>query len=99
MTCLREPERPAPSVFDRDEIRQVHSELRHRACDQEQMARQAENADKSQHQRIEAERYREAAEAALDQLDWCIGYLHRIRKSPLADALARNRSEIRTRLT
>ena len=62
------------------------------------MARQAENTDKSQLQRIAAERYREAAEAALDQLDWCIGYLHRIRKSPLADAVARNRSEIRRRL-
>ena len=46
----------------------------------------------------DAERYREAAEATLDQLDWCIGYLHRIRKPALADALARNRSEIRRRL-
>ena len=47
----------------------------------------------------EAERYRNAAEAALDQLDWCINYLHRIRKSPLADTLARNRSQIRRQLT
>ena len=47
----------------------------------------------------EAERYRAAAEAALDQLDWCINYLHRIRKSPLADTLARNRSQIRRQLT
>jgi hypothetical protein len=62
------------------------------------MARQAENTEKSQLHHVDAERYREAAEAALDQLDWCIGYLHRIRKSPLADALARNRSEIRRRL-
>ena len=43
----------------------------------------------------DGERYRAAAEAALDQLDWCIAYLHRIRKSPIADVLARNRSEIR----
>ena len=46
----------------------------------------------------EAERYRVAAEAALDQLDWCIAYFHRIRKSPIATAIARNRSEIRRRL-
>jgi hypothetical protein len=62
------------------------------------MTRETERTDDSQPGRIDAERYREAAEAALDQLDWCIGYLHRIRKSAIADALARNRSEIRSRL-
>ena len=62
------------------------------------MAREAERTDSSQLRQVDAERYREAAEATLDQLDWCIGYLHRIRKSALADALSRNRSEIRRRL-
>jgi hypothetical protein len=47
----------------------------------------------------DAERYRAAAEAALDQLDWCIAYLHRIRKAPIATALARNQSQIRRQLT
>ena len=28
----------------------------------------------------ETERYRRAAEDALQQLDWCIGYLHGLRK-------------------
>jgi hypothetical protein len=46
----------------------------------------------------ELERYRRAAEDALQQLDWCIGYLHGIRKSSLSRALARNRSFIRTQL-
>jgi len=46
----------------------------------------------------DAERYRRAAEDALQQLDWCIGYLHGIRKVRLSRALARNRSFIRTRL-
>jgi hypothetical protein len=46
----------------------------------------------------EAERYRRAAEDALQQLDWCIGYLHGIRKIRLSRALARNRSYIRTQL-
>jgi hypothetical protein len=43
-------------------------------------------------------RYRQAAEDALQQLDWCIGYLHGIRKTGISRALARNRSYIRTQL-
>jgi hypothetical protein len=43
-----------------------------------------------------AERYRRAAEDALQQLDWCIGYLHGIKKVKISRALARNRSCIRT---
>jgi hypothetical protein len=46
----------------------------------------------------ELERYRQAAEDALQQLDWCIGYLHGIRKANISRALAKNRSYIRTRL-
>jgi len=42
----------------------------------------------------ELERYRQAAEDALQQLDWCIGYLHGIRKTGISRALARNRSQI-----
>jgi hypothetical protein len=48
--------------------------------------------------REEVERYRQAAEDALQQLDWCIGYLHGIRKTQISQALSRNRSAIRTRL-
>jgi hypothetical protein len=46
----------------------------------------------------ETERYRQAAEDALQQLDWCIGYLHGIRKVGISRALAKNRAYIRTRL-
>ena len=46
----------------------------------------------------ELERYRQAAEDALQQLDWCIGYLHGIRKVDISRALAKNRSHIRTKL-
>ena len=46
----------------------------------------------------ECERFRRAAEDALQQLDWCIGYLHGIRKKGEAQALARNRSYIREQL-
>jgi hypothetical protein len=43
-------------------------------------------------------RYRQAAEDALQQLDWTIGYLHGIRKTEISKALAKNRSFIRRRL-
>jgi hypothetical protein len=46
----------------------------------------------------ETERYRRAAEDALQQLDWAIGYLHGIRKTKISQALSRNRSYIRNDL-
>lgn len=44
------------------------------------------------------ERYRQAAEDALGQLDWCIGYLHGIRKQQISAQLAKNRAYIRRTL-
>jgi hypothetical protein len=44
------------------------------------------------------QRYRQAAEDALQQLDWCIGYLHGIRKGRISRQLARNRAYIRRNL-
>ena len=46
----------------------------------------------------EAYRYRMAAENALKQLDWTIGYLDRIHKKKIAPTLARHRSYIVRRL-
>jgi hypothetical protein len=46
----------------------------------------------------ELERWRRAAEDALQQLDWAIGYLHGIKKHPEAKALAANRRIIRQRV-
>jgi O-phosphoseryl-tRNA(Cys) synthetase len=46
----------------------------------------------------ETERYRQAAEEALEQLDWCIGYLHGIRKPKISAHLARNRAHIKRNL-
>lgn len=45
-----------------------------------------------------AQRYRDAAEFTLDQLDWCISYMRSIRSTELARALSRNRDAIRQRL-
>jgi|GEM_PF-2472459 hypothetical protein len=46
----------------------------------------------------EVERYRQASEDALQQLDWCIGYIHGCGKGGVARALGHNRSYIRTHL-
>jgi hypothetical protein len=46
----------------------------------------------------QADRYRQAAEDALGQLAWCIGYLHGIRKVNISAQLAKNRSYIRSKL-
>lgn len=46
----------------------------------------------------ELERWRRAAEDALQQLDWAIGYLHGIGKDGEARALAANRRVIRQHL-
>ena len=39
----------------------------------------------------DAERYRKGMELAFQQMDWCIGYLHGIRKTNISRALAQNR--------
>jgi hypothetical protein len=52
----------------------------------------------SRHDDHEARRYQQAAEDALEQLDWCIGYLHGIGKTNASRALSRNRSVIRSAL-
>jgi hypothetical protein len=46
----------------------------------------------------QTDRYRQAAEDALGQLDWCIGYLHGIRKERISAQLAKNRTYIKREL-
>ena len=46
----------------------------------------------------ETERYRQAANDALEQLDWCIGYLHGIHKTKISAQLAKNRAHIKRNL-
>jgi len=57
----------------------------------------ADDAELRKAQR-DAERYRQAAHDALEQLDWCIGFLHGSKKAGIAAALGRNRSYIRKEL-
>ena len=74
------------------------------AIDDEQAASEPRNGpDAQQRARMreleaELERYRQASEDALQQLDWCIGYLHGSNRVPIARSLAQNRAFIRTRL-
>jgi hypothetical protein len=51
------------------------------------------DSDRTRKER-EAERHREAATLALEQLEWCIGYLQRISKSKIAAALRHNLTTI-----
>ena len=62
------------------------------------MAQNEDGSRSEQDREREVERYRQAAEDALQQLDWCIGYLHGIRKLQVSKALAKNRSYIRSKL-
>ena len=74
------------------------------AIDDEQAASEPRNGEDAQQRarmrelEAELERYRQASEDALQQLDWCIGYLHGCGKRGLSRSLARNRSYIRTHL-
>jgi hypothetical protein len=61
-------------------------------------ARKESTTDELERLRNEAEHYRRAAEDALQQLDWCIGYLHGCNKGRIAAALSKNRSYIRREL-
>ena len=46
----------------------------------------------------DAERYRAAAEETLSQVEWCVNYLHRIRKPEIAESIDKNRRFIQRRM-
>ena len=62
------------------------------------MARNQNRQDEVEAKEEEADRYRQAADDALQQLDWAIGYLHGIRKIEISRALAKNRAFIRRKV-
>jgi len=61
-------------------------------------SRSASSRSRSSNGSRDEEMYRRAAEDALQQLDWAIGYLHGIHKTQISKALAKNRSYIRRRM-
>ena len=74
-----------------DNSQQSAQESQQRAQDSQRRARIRELED-------EVERYRHASEDALQQLDWCIGYMHGSGKKGIARSLSKNRAYIRTHL-
>jgi hypothetical protein len=68
------------------------------AQDSQQRAQDSQRRARIRELEEELERFRRASEDALQQLDWCIGYLHGSGKRGIAKSLARNRAYIRTHL-
>jgi hypothetical protein len=68
------------------------------APDSQQRAQESQRRAQIRELEEEVERYRRASEDALQQLDWCIGYMHGSGKKGIARSLAKNRAHIRTHL-
>ena len=68
------------------------------ALESQQRAQDSQRRARIRELEGEVERYRHASEDALQQLDWCIGYLHGSGKKAIARALSKNRAYIRTHL-
>jgi hypothetical protein len=68
------------------------------APDSQQRAQDSQRSARIRELEGEVERYRHASEDALQQLDWCIGYMHGSGKKGIAKSLAKNRAYIRTHL-
>jgi hypothetical protein len=75
-----------------------NSHQRQGAEDSQQSTQDAQQKNRIRELEERVERYRQASEDALQQLDWCIGYMHGCGKKGIARSLARNRSYIRTQL-
>ena len=68
------------------------------APDSQQRAQDSQRRAQIRELEGEVERFRRASEDALQQLDWCIGYMHGSGKKGIAKSLAKNRAYIRTHL-
>jgi hypothetical protein len=68
------------------------------AQDSQQRAQDSQRKARIRELEGEVERYRRASEDALQQLDWCIGYMHGSGKKGIARSLSKNRAHIRTHL-
>jgi hypothetical protein len=82
-------------VTEADEI--VDNSLQN-SSDSQRSTLDAERRARIRQLEAEVERYRQASEDALQQLDWCIGYMHGSGKRGIARALSHNRAYIRTHL-
>jgi hypothetical protein len=87
---LREPH--AMDLDADDEIRPSSGELRQSKGESGMAADGSRNGDRDRDREIG--RYRQAAISTLEQLEWIVGYLHKIRKPELAQAVDHNRKQI-----
>jgi hypothetical protein len=55
--------------------------------------------DEADRRDAEIARYRRASEEALEQLEWCVNYLYRIRKPRIAEGIDKNRRRIRQQMS
>jgi hypothetical protein len=60
------------------------------------MARNGQGDARSRTEEIE--QYRRAAEETLNQLDWCVDYLHGVRKNGIAQVIQKNVAHIRRQM-
>jgi hypothetical protein len=77
---------------------EIADNSRQHTADSQRRAQDAQRNARIRELENEVERYRRASEDALQQLDWCIGYIHGCGKKGLAKSLAKNRGYIRTHL-
>jgi hypothetical protein len=83
---------------DTQNSQQSAQDSQHRAEDSQQRAQDSQRSARIRELEEELERFRRASEDALQQLDWCIGYLHGTGRKGIARSLSKNRAYIRTHL-
>jgi|Tabmets5t2r1_1033131.scaffolds.fasta_scaffold04555_5 hypothetical protein len=84
--------RAALKDLDADDEIRPSGELRQSKGESGMAADESRNGDRERDREIG--RYRQAAISTLEQLEWIVGYLHKIRKPELARAVDRNRKQI-----
>jgi hypothetical protein len=81
-----------------EEDAEIVDNSRRNAADSQRSAQDGQRNARIRELENEVERFRRASEDALQQLDWCIGYLHGSGKKAVARAISKNREYIRTNL-
>ena len=81
-----------------EEDAEIVDNSRRNTADSQRSAQDGQRNARIRELENEVERFRRASEDALQQLDWCIGYMHGSGKKGIAKSLAKNRAHIRTHL-
>ena len=95
---LPEPELREESGLHAESSEDVDSEEGNKRTQDSQLGPEAEQRLRIRELEADLERYRQASEDALQQLDWCIGYLHGTGRVSISRAIGHNRAFIRSHL-